>query len=127
MKNWTTTLWKVVRIIFAAFMIFAGLQHFLNPEMYKPFVPAFLPFTMAIIYVSGVVELVLGFMMLIPKYIKTGAWGVLLLMLVFLPIHIWDVFSESPAIGSHSAALVRLPVQLLFIGIAWKIKNQAKK
>jgi len=126
MKNWTITLWKVVRIIFAAFMVFAGVQHFLNPEMYIVFVPAFLPFTMTIIYLSGILEIALGILMLIPKYIKIGASGVLLLMLLFLPIHIWDVFSDTPAIGSQSAALVRLPVQFLFIAIAWKIKNQAK-
>ena len=70
MKNWTITLWKVVRIIFAAFMVFAGAQHFLNPEMYVAFVPAFLPFTMTIIYLSGILEIALGILMLIPKYIK---------------------------------------------------------
>ena len=44
-------------------------------------------------------------------------------MLLFLPIHISDVFSEAPAVGSHNAALIRLPVQFLLIFIAWKVKN----
>ena len=115
--------WIVVRVIFALFMIYAGIQHFLKPDFYIPFVPSFLPFTKTIIYASGILEILLGIMMIIPKYAKQGALGILLLMLVFLPIHVWDVFSATPAIGSHKAALIRLPVQLLFIALAWKIKN----
>ena len=115
--------WIVVRVIFALFMIYAGIQHFVKPDFFIPFVPSFLPFTKTIIYASGILEILLGIMMIIPKYAKEGALGILLLMLVFLPIHVWDVFSATPAIGSHKAALIRLPVQLLFIALAWKIKN----
>lgn len=114
--------WSIIRLLFAAFMIYAGVQHLLKPDFYEPFVPSFLPFTTAIIYASGIVEILLGALLLIPKYAKLGAMGLLLLMLIFLPIHIWDVFADSPAIGSQKAALIRLPVQFLFIGIAWKLK-----
>lgn len=116
--------WTVVRILFALFMVYAGVQHFVKPDFYIPFVLSFLPFTKAIIYASGLVEILLGLMLIVPKYIKTGALGIMLLMILFLPIHIWDVFSETPAIGSSQAALIRLPIQFLFIAIAWKIKDQ---
>lgn len=115
--------WTVIRVIFAIFMIYAGVQHLLNPDFYLPFVPSFMPFTMAIIYTSGIIEILLGIMLLIPKYARQGAIGIMLLMLIFLPIHVWDVFSATPAIGSHRAALIRLPVQFLFIGLAWKLKS----
>jgi uncharacterized membrane protein len=115
--------WTVLRVIFAIFMIYAGVQHLLNPDFYLPFVPSFLPFTMAIIHGSGIIEILLGIMLLIPKYARQGAIGIMLLMLIFLPIHVWDVFSATPAIGSHQAALIRLPVQFLFIGLAWKLKS----
>ena len=114
--------WIVVRVLFAIFIIFSGVQHLLNPDFYTVFVPSFLPFNTAIIYSSGIVEILLGIMMIIPKFAKQGALGVLVLMLLFLPIHVWDVFSATPAIGSHQAALIRLPVQLLFIALAWKLK-----
>lgn len=114
--------WSVIRFFFAAFMIYAGVQHLLKPDFYIPFVPSFLPFTMAIVYASGIIEILLGVFLLIPKFAKLGALGLLVLMLLFLPIHIWDVFSETPAIGSQKAAYIRLAVQLLFIAIAWKIR-----
>jgi uncharacterized membrane protein len=115
--------WIVVRVLFAIFIIYAGIQHFVKPTFYIPFAPSFLPFTTAIIYASGILEIILGIMMIIPKHSKHGAFGILLLMLIFLPIHVWDVFSTTPAIGSHQAALVRLPVQFLFVFLAWKIKK----
>lgn len=115
--------WIVIRVIFALFMIFSGVQHLLKPDFYIPFVPSFLPFTTALIYFSGIVEILLGIMLIIPKYLKQGALGILLLMLIFLPIHVWDVFSATPAIGSHHAALIRLAVQFLFIALAWKLKD----
>ncbi len=115
--------WKVMQILLAIFMIFGGVQHFINTTFYEPFVPNFLPFKTFIIYASGVVPAVLGVLLFIPKYAKIGATGILLLMIAYLPVHIWDVFSETPAIGSHKAALIRLPVQFLFIAWAWKIKQ----
>jgi uncharacterized membrane protein len=115
--------WTVVRILFALFMIYAGVQHLVKPDFYIPFVPSFLPYTTAIIYLSGIVEILLGIMLIITKYAKYGASGILVLMLIFLPIHVWDVFSNTPAIGSPQTALIRLPVQFLFIALAWKIKK----
>ena len=119
--------WKVLQIIFSLFLIYGGIQHFLKPVFYEPFVPAFLPAKTMIIYVSGVAEIVLGALLFIPKYTKIAATGVLLLMLIFLPIHVWDVFSDTPAIGSHQAALIRLPFQFLFIAWAYGIMRYASK
>ncbi|MBD1262148.1 DoxX family membrane protein [Maribacter polysiphoniae] len=112
----------VVKILLAIFMVYGGIQHFVKPDFYIPFVPSFLPYAMVIVYISGLVEIVLGVALLLnKKYAKFGALGVLLLMILFLPIHIWDVFSENPAIGSHNAALIRLPVQFVLIALAGKV------
>lgn len=104
-------------------MIYAGVQHFIKPSFFIPFVPVFLPLKITIIYVSGAVEVLLGVMLLLKKYANFGALGIFILLILFLPIHIWDVFSETPAIGSKQAALIRLPIQFLLIFIIWKIKN----
>jgi hypothetical protein len=50
----------------------------------------------------------------------------LVLMLIFLPLHTYDVFVDNPAIGSHKAAMIRLPVQFLFIAWAWFISKKDK-
>ncbi len=115
--------WKLLQILLAVFMIIGGIQHFLKPDFYIPFVVDFLPFKTTIIYISGLIAILLGVLLCIPPYAKIGAKGILLLMLLYLPIHIWDVFTETPAIGSHTGALIRLPVQFLFIAWAWKINR----
>ncbi|MCD8417484.1 DoxX family protein [Tenacibaculum finnmarkense] len=117
--------WNVLKIILAVFMIFGGVQHFIKPTFYLPFVPTFLPFPIMIIYLSGILEIGLGILLFLDtKYAKLGALGIFYLMLLFLPVHIWDVFSATPAIGSHTAALIRLPFQFLFIAWAWKIHKE---
>lgn len=121
--NITSKIWVGVRILFALFMIMGGVQHFIKPDFYLPFVPSFLPFPMVIIYLSGIVEMALGLLLLFKKSAKIAAVGIFMLMLLFLPIHIWDIISDTPAIGSHKAALIRLPFQFLFLAIAWKIKQ----
>jgi uncharacterized membrane protein len=109
----------------AAFMIYGGINHFLKPDMYLAFVPAFLP-KLAIVYISGIVEIVLGIGAIIPRFRQIACMGILVLMLLFLPLHTLDVFVDNPAIGSHKAAMIRLPVQFLFIAWAWFISKKDK-
>ena len=123
MKNVANRIWSIVVLIMAVFMFYGGVQHFINSVFYIPFVPSFLPFKMAIIYISGVIEMAIALLLVIKKYRGIGALSLLLLMLAFLPIHIWDVFSDAPAIGNHQLALIRLGMQFVFIAISWKLKN----
>ena len=123
MLSKTFKIWNILKLVIALFMIYAGIQHFVKPTFFMPFVPEFLPFKTTIIYVSGVAEILVGVLLLINKYAKIGAIGILILLFLFLPIHIWDVFADTPAIGSQKAALIRLPIQFLLIVIVWKIKN----
>lgn len=123
MKSKTPKIWNILKIVIAVFMMFAGIQHFIKPNFFVPFVPEFLPLKTFIVYASGFVEVLVGALLLNKKYAKIGAIGVLILLFLFLPIHIWDVFAEAPAIGSKTAALIRLPIQFLLIFIVWKIKN----
>lgn len=107
---------------FGIFMIFGGILHFAIPDFYNAFIPDTLP-KLAVNIAGGIVELGLGIGLFIAKYKQKAALGILVLMLLFLPLHIWDVFRESPAIGSHAAALVRLPLQFVLIGWAWFISR----
>ena len=115
--------WLAIRILLALFIIYAGVQHFTNPSVFKPFVPDFLVYKMSIIYISGVLEIAIGVLLLTNKYKGEAAYAFFLLMLIFLPIHIWDVFSESPAIGNHNAAMIRLPLQFVLLGLTWQLKR----
>lgn len=109
-----------LKILLAIFLIYGGFNHFNKPEFYNGFIPDFLP-KLTVNYISGIIEIVLGIGLFIKGYQKKSAYGIFLMMLVFMPIHIWDAFKEIPAIGSKTAAYIRIVVQFLFIGWAWVI------
>jgi len=117
-------LWIVLRILLAVFFIYAGIQHFVKPEFYEPFVPYFLPYKLFFVYASGALELVFGILLLITKFARVGATGILCLLIAFLPVHILDIFAASPAIGSQKVAYIRLVVQFVFIAWAFGVRKK---
>lgn len=113
----------ILTFIMGAFMIYAGVNHFLKPAIYLPFISQNLP-QMAIVYLSGVIEIVLGIGVFIPKFRAISTKGIFILMLLFLPLHIRDVFVDNPAVGSHQIALIRLPLQFVLILWTWFIQRK---
>ncbi|MDX8552870.1 DoxX family membrane protein [Tenacibaculum sp. 1B UA] len=109
-----------LRILFGIFFIFAGTMHFVKPKIFNRFIPNFLP-KLAVNYIAGLLELAIGIGLLINQTTKQAALTIFVLMLIFLPIHIWDVFREKPAIGSKKIAIIRVPLQFLLLYIAYLI------
>nr|WP_294869896.1 MauE/DoxX family redox-associated membrane protein [uncultured Pedobacter sp.] len=110
--------------LYGILMILAGINHFVKPYFYKTFIPNWLPL-LPVNYVTGAVEATLGVCLLIPVCRHYGALGLFLLMIVFLPLHAFDVFKQNPAIGSKLLAYIRLPLQFILIWWAWSIfRNQ---
>jgi uncharacterized membrane protein len=112
----------ILTFLLGAFMTYAGVNHFLKPAMFFPFIPDFLPKEI-VNYLAGVAEIAVGLCVFIPKLRSYGTLGILILMVAFLPLHVMDVFKDSPAIGTHQAALIRLPFQFVFIAWAWFINR----
>lgn len=112
--------------LFGAFMIMGGVAHFRTPDMYYAFIPDFLPESI-INYAVGIIEILLGVGVFLPQTRPMATQGIFWAMVLFLPLHIIDIFKETPAVGSHNAALIRLPFQFLFIAWAWYIKRDQSK
>lgn len=102
----------------AALLIFGAVGHFLTPENYTAFIPEFLPENL-VNWGAGIVEGLLGIGVFIPSYRKKALLGISILMILFLPIHAIDLFRENPAIGTKTAATIRLVVQFVFIYLPW--------
>ncbi len=114
--------WVITSVLLAVLMMVAGVYHLWNPKFYLPIVPSFLPFPVAIVYLSGIVELSLGIVTLFlnQKYTKYGLFGIFVLMVIFLPLHITDALKDQPVIGSHTMAYFRLFFQFVLIWLSWK-------
>lgn len=105
---------RIIGIVLAIFLVLSGIGHFAAPELYFPMIPDFFPKD-AVNVIVGVAELLLGIGVFIPKYRRKALLGICLLMVVFLPIHIWDALKETPAIGSKPIAMVRIGIQFVLI------------
>lgn len=103
---------------FAILLIAGGVNHIFNPKFYRYFIPEGWP-KQLVNYVSGVVEIVLGVGVLFDATMHWSATGILVLMIIFLPLHVIDLFRARPAIGSKTLAIIRLPIQFLLIWGAW--------
>jgi uncharacterized membrane protein len=110
----------ILRITFGILFCFAGIIHLIRPKFFKNFIPEFLP-KLAINYIFGILEFILGFSIFFSAMTQNAAVGIFILMLVFLPIHIWDATKIRPAIGSKKIAFIRIPLQFLLMYCAYFI------
>ncbi|WP_111684294.1 DoxX family protein [Winogradskyella tangerina] len=79
---------KILRIILVGFYVFAGAYHFINPEFYSDLIPDYLPYPLAINYLSGALEIVLGLGVAFPKTRLLAVKGLIILLILFIPSHV---------------------------------------
>ena len=111
-----------LHIVLGLLMIAAGVFHFVRPEFYAPIIPSFINEQFANI-AGGIAEIIIGVLLLIPSMRTAGGLGFMILMIMFLPLHVWDVFRDDPVMKTQTGAIVRLVIQfaLIYYGyINWK-------
>ena len=72
----------------AGFYIFGGVNHFLNPDFYLNIMPPYIPAHGAAVALSGVAEVLLGALLLWPGTRRLAAWGIIAMLIAFLPVHV---------------------------------------
>lgn len=79
------------KYLFGLFFITAGANHFISPSFYLPLIPPYFPYPEAINLLSGVAEILLGILLLLPRFQKWAGYGIVLLMLAFIPAHVYFI------------------------------------
>lgn len=105
---------KFFLYLLALFMVVAGLNHFFNTEFLLRMMPPMLPFPLELVYISGVIEILLGILLLVPSLTRLAAWGCILLFIAVFPANLYmalapEKFSDFP----QWALYLRLPLQIL--------------
>jgi len=119
---------RIALIVFSLFFIIAGSNHFANPDFYVAIMPPYLPFHLKMVYVSGILEILGGITIMVPRYRYFVGWGIILLLLAIFPANIHmalypELFTEINPIVLYA----RLPIQLLFIlWVYWITHNTAQ-
>ena len=115
---------KIASIVaMSIFYIWAGIQHFIDPAWFVKIMPPYLPFHYEAVYLSGFFEILFGLMLLLPMTRYLAAWGLILLLIAVYPANIYLAFNETPQkaleISAFAASWVRLPIQFIFLGLAY--------
>jgi len=100
--------------------VFAGAMHFVIPRTYEAMVPDYLPAHRALVYASGVAEIVGGLGAINPGTRRAASKLNIATLLAVFPANLHmaihpERYEQIP--GGRAALLMRLPGQALFI--AW--------
>lgn len=107
--------------LIALIFITAGVFHFVKPEPFERIVPPFLPFPRALVYISGIAEILGGIGVLVPQLRWfAGLWLIALLIAVFPANLNMALAPERAGLGIAPFWLwLRLPAQLVLIVWVW--------
>ena len=98
--------------LMAGMYILAGLMHFIYPKAYLRIMPRFLPNHGALVFWSGVAEVLLGVSLCFPKTKNLAIWGIIAMLTVFLTVHFYMLRGEKEAAGVPRWILIlRIPLQ----------------
>jgi uncharacterized membrane protein len=103
------------RGIFAALFIGVGISHFLTPNFFLRIMPPYLPYPRALVLVSGVFEVALGILLLVPRTSHLAAWGLIALLIAVFPANLYMYQHSEQFRVSPTLLLLRLPLQGLLI------------
>jgi uncharacterized membrane protein len=104
--------------LIGGFFIFAGIAHFVSPTVYLPMMPPYLPWPMALIYLSGAAEIAGGLGLIIPRLRRAAAWGLIALLLAIFPANLHMLATGLILDGKQVpewVLWVRLPLQILLM------------
>ena len=103
------------KAVFAALFLIAGIGHFVRADFFVRIMPPYIPWHRPLVFVSGAIEILLGILLLVPRFSRVAAWDLIALLLAVFPANIY-VFQHQQMFPLHPALhLLRLPLQGVLI------------
>jgi uncharacterized membrane protein len=104
------------------FLWFAGggVLHFVKPQMFASIVPPYVPFPLAVVYVTGVLELLGAAALWLPSLRRWAGIALFVFTLCVTPanVYMWMNPQLFPNV-SETALSVRLVIQVLLLACIW--------
>ena len=111
----------ILQFVLALFMVAAGVNHFLKPRVYMHIMPPYLPRPRELVLISGMAEVLLGVLLLVPRTTQLAAWGLVALFVAVFPANLYmaqhpERFRKIP----RALLWLRLPLQgVLILWALW--------
>lgn len=114
----------VLKYVLGVFMMGVGVLHFVSPRGFEKIVPKWLPAPKALVYISGVFEILGGLGLMIPFSQRFSAWGLIALYLAVFPANVNMAVNEIQLSKKKPLPVwtlwARLPLQFVLIAWAWQ-------
>lgn len=114
-----STLRAVALVGLAGVFVFAGVMHFVKPQMFEAIVPPYLPSPKALVLASGVAEILGGIGLLIPATRVWAGIGLVLLLVAVFPANLYmaQEAAQFRQLAPAWALWARLPLQGVLIAL----------
>lgn len=98
--------------LMAGMYIIAGMAHWVFPKVYGRILPPWVPGKKFTVWVSGLAEIALGVALFFPQLKDAALWGIIGMLLLFLPVHFHMLSDPRAGKGIPRWLLwLRLPLQ----------------
>jgi len=114
------TLKLALRWLLGLAFVLAGANHFYHPDFYARIMPPYLPWPVGLVYLSGAFEIVLGALVLVPRFTRAAAWGLIALLIAVFPANVHMALHPADFPEFDPAMLwARLPIQGVLVAWAY--------
>ncbi|CAD7805904.1 hypothetical protein CHRY9390_01435 [Chryseobacterium aquaeductus] len=112
------------KFILAFLLITAGVFHFVKPHFFMKIMPDYVPLHLQMVYISGVVEILCGILLLFPETQKIGAYLSIALFIAVFPANI-EMARKFYEINHQYfwLTVLRLPLQFVLIWWAYQFRK----
>ncbi len=102
--------------------IFFFIGHFVKTQGMVEMLPSWVPLRLAVVYMTGVIELLVGIALFIPRYQTLAAKLAIVILVVFFPANVYAALNGI-GLGGHQWGpvylLIRGPLQAILIAWAY--------
>ena len=110
---------EVHRYIIAALFSLIGVLHLIKPKFFTQIMPNYIPYHLAMVYISGAAEILGGLGILVEMTQFWAGWGLIILLVAVFPANINMTVKSIQKSGYTSlysiATIIRLPLQFVLI------------
>ncbi|GAC1308114.1 MAG: hypothetical protein NVSMB24_21230 [Mucilaginibacter sp.] len=127
-----TIIKKISLVILITFYTVAGINHFRNPASYIKIIPGYLPYPAVLNVLAGICEIGFALLLIFSKTRRPAAWGIILMLIAFLPVHISMIGDAPLQLGDLMVtpllAWIRLVVfqPLLILWAWWYVRDESQ-
>lgn len=111
----------MVRVLLAAFMVVAGVSHFVAHEQFLNQIPTWMPARSVVVWVSGIIEVALGTALVaLPRHRRQVGWALAGFLVLVFPGNVYQAVAGIDAftLTTDTARWVRLLFQPALVALA---------